>query len=52
MDNATVRAVNRLTKRWAAHAPAGDSGTVFTAAGVWPLLAVLADGSGGRPAPN
>ncbi|WP_405942878.1 serpin family protein [Streptomyces sp. NBC_00207] len=48
MRNSTVRAVNRLTTRWAAaQAPAGDTGTVFTAAGVWPLLALLADGSGG-----
>ncbi|MFE9629923.1 serpin family protein [Streptomyces sp. NPDC006463] len=49
MRNSTVRAVNRLTKRWAEHAdPAGGgSGTVFTAAGVWPLLALLADGSAG-----
>ncbi|MFG2981952.1 serpin family protein [Streptomyces sp. NPDC048258] len=46
MDNSTVRAVNRLTTRWAAQVPAGDAGTVFTAAGVWPLLALLADGSG------
>ncbi|WP_404953031.1 hypothetical protein [Streptomyces sp. 147326] len=48
MRNSTVRAVNHLTTRWAAaQAPAGDTGTVFTAAGVWPLLALLADGSGG-----
>ncbi|MFG2874898.1 serpin family protein [Streptomyces sp. NPDC048337] len=48
MRNPTVRAVNRLTKRWAAaQPPAGDTGTVFTAAGVWPLLALLADGAGG-----
>ncbi|MFD9411137.1 hypothetical protein ACFWBN_29495 [Streptomyces sp. NPDC059989] len=48
MRNSTVRAVNRLTKRWAAaQPPAGDTGTVFTAAGIWPLLALLADGSGG-----
>ncbi|THA86800.1 serpin family protein [Streptomyces sp. A0592] len=44
---ATVRAVNRLTTRWAAHAASGTGGTVFTAAGVWPLLALLADGAGG-----
>lgn len=48
MSNSTVRAVNRLTKRWAAaQPPAGTTDTVFTAAGVWPLLALLADGSGG-----
>ncbi|MFB7181569.1 serpin family protein [Streptomyces sp. NPDC056257] len=49
MRNSTVRAVNRLTTRWAAaaQAPAGDENTVFTAAGLWPLLALLADGSGG-----
>uniref|UniRef100_A0AAU2K2D1 Proteinase inhibitor I4 serpin n=1 Tax=Streptomyces sp. NBC_00049 TaxID=2903617 RepID=A0AAU2K2D1_9ACTN len=47
MRNSTVRAVNRLTSDWAAQAPAGENGTVFTAAGVWPLLALLADGAGG-----
>ncbi|MFD6967018.1 serpin family protein [Streptomyces sp. NPDC059949] len=47
MRNSTVRAVNRLTSRWAAQTPAGDTGTVFTAAGLWPLLALLADGSDG-----
>ncbi|MFB6823804.1 serpin family protein [Streptomyces virginiae] len=47
MNNGTVRAVNRLTTRWAAQAPAPDSGTVFAASGVWPLLALLADGAGG-----
>ncbi|WP_329095432.1 serpin family protein [Streptomyces sp. NBC_01439] len=49
MRNSTVRAVNRLTTRWAAAAqvPDGNTGTVFTAAGLWPLLALLADGSGG-----
>ncbi|MCX5248692.1 proteinase inhibitor I4 serpin [Streptomyces sp. NBC_00201] len=41
---AAVRAVNALTARWAA---AADRGTVFSAAGVWPLLAFLADGAGG-----
>ncbi|MGN5385552.1 serpin family protein [Streptomyces sp. JL7001] len=45
--NSTVRAVNRLTTRWAARAASGGGGTVFTAAGVWPLLALLADGSAG-----
>ncbi|MGW7526523.1 serpin family protein [Streptomyces sp. NPDC054783] len=39
-----VRAVNGLTKRWAATA---QDGTVFSAAGVWPLLALLADGAAG-----
>ncbi|MFD5142150.1 serpin family protein [Streptomyces sp. NPDC058401] len=51
MDNATVEAVNRLTARWAARwsAQSADAaeGTVFTAAGVWPLLALLADGADG-----
>ncbi|MFF4366895.1 serpin family protein [Streptomyces sp. NPDC001594] len=46
MRNSTVRAVNRLTARWA-EAHGGDAGTVFTAAGVWPLLAPLADGAAG-----
>ncbi|MDV9178964.1 proteinase inhibitor I4 serpin, partial [Streptomyces sp. W16] len=36
----TVDAVNRLTARWADTA---TGGTVFSAAGVWPLLAFLAD---------
>ncbi|MEU1276035.1 serpin family protein [Streptomyces sp. NPDC005799] len=40
----TVRAVNGLTARWAA---ASEKGTAFSAAGVWPLLAHLADGAGG-----
>ncbi len=48
MTNSTVRAANGLTRRWAAaRPPAGDTGTVLTAAGVWPLLALLADGAGG-----
>ncbi|MET8451784.1 serpin family protein [Streptomyces sp. NPDC005209] len=42
--SATVRAVNGLTARWAG--TTGD-GTVFSAAGVWPLLAFLADGAAG-----
>lgn len=50
----TVGAVNALTARWAAVA-AGDArsagsarnGTVFSAAGVWPLLAFLADAAAG-----
>jgi hypothetical protein len=36
--------VNGLTARWAG---AAQGGTVFSAAGVWPLLAHLADGAGG-----
>jgi serine protease inhibitor len=44
-SNATVRSVNALTARWAASVP--DQSTVLTAAGVWPLLALLADGSDG-----
>ncbi|GAA2649878.1 serpin family protein [Streptomyces vastus] len=40
----TVGAVNGLTARWA---EAATDGTVFSAAGVWPLLAFLADGAGG-----
>ncbi|MFD5410259.1 proteinase inhibitor I4 serpin, partial [Streptomyces nojiriensis] len=53
MRNSTVRAVNRLTARWAAaaHTPDGNTGTVFTAAGLWPLLALLAGGSGGPGPP-
>ncbi|MGW7818248.1 serpin family protein [Streptomyces puniciscabiei] len=39
-----VRAVNGLTARWAETA---RDGTVFAAAGVWPLLAFLADGAAG-----
>ncbi|MGW3146664.1 MULTISPECIES: serpin family protein [Streptomyces] len=44
VTDATVRAVNGLTARWAG---ASDKGTVFSAAGVWPLLAFLADGAAG-----
>ncbi|MFF2402884.1 hypothetical protein [Streptomyces goshikiensis] len=47
MDGAVVRAVGRLTTRWAARAVTGERGTVLTAAGVWPLLALLADGADG-----
>ncbi|MEU3296354.1 serpin family protein [Streptomyces longwoodensis] len=36
--------MNGLTARWAG---AAQGGTVFSAAGVWPLLAHLADGAGG-----
>ncbi|MFC9825190.1 serpin family protein [Streptomyces erythrochromogenes] len=41
----TVRAVNGLTARWA---DASEGGTAFSAAGVWPLLAHLADGAEGE----
>ncbi|WP_323137317.1 hypothetical protein [Streptomyces sp. NBC_01619] len=41
----SVRAVNRLTSRWAA--TAGPDDTVFSATGVWPLLALLADAADG-----
>ncbi|MCX4539707.1 serpin family protein [Streptomyces sp. NBC_01565] len=47
MDNTTVRAVNRLTARWAGRTVTGERDSVLTAAGVWPLLALLADGAGG-----
>ncbi|WP_078868207.1 serpin family protein [Streptomyces sp. NRRL F-5727] len=43
----TVRAVNRLTARWAAALPAGARGTVLSAAAVWPLLGLLAEGAAG-----
>jgi serine protease inhibitor len=41
---ATIRAVNGLTARWAT---AVEGNSVFSAAGVWPLLALLADGAAG-----
>ncbi|MDT0614564.1 serpin family protein [Streptomyces lancefieldiae] len=44
VTGATVRAVNGLTARWAATT---SGGTVFSAVGVWPLLALLADGAAG-----
>ncbi|MEU9447770.1 serpin family protein [Streptomyces sp. NPDC048277] len=44
VGKAAVRAVNTLTARWAA---VQESGTVFSAAGVWPLLGFLADGAEG-----
>lgn len=57
MRVSTVRAVNGLTARWAAALPdvppaalpthGPGSGTVFSASGVWPLLAFLADGAAG-----
>ncbi|GHE04430.1 serpin family protein [Streptomyces alanosinicus] len=40
----TVRRVNGLTARWAQALP---EGTVYSAPGVWPLLAFLADGAAG-----
>ncbi|KUO21798.1 serpin family protein [Streptomyces dysideae] len=40
----TIHAVNSLTARWAGTV---EDGTVFSAAGVWPLLAFLADGADG-----
>ncbi|MFJ4078872.1 serpin family protein [Streptomyces iakyrus] len=39
-----VRAANRLTARWASEVRAG---TVFSATGIWPPLALLADGAAG-----
>ncbi|MER5479305.1 serpin family protein [Streptomyces sp. NPDC002734] len=48
IDGRTVRAVNGLTARWAQEAPADGTGTAFSAVGVWPLLAFLADGADGR----
>ncbi|MFE1884810.1 serpin family protein [Streptomyces diastatochromogenes] len=45
VGNATVGAVNGLTARWAS--AAAPEGTAFSAAGVWPLLAFLADGAAG-----
>ncbi|MET9885494.1 serpin family protein [Streptomyces sp. NPDC006430] len=47
MTNTTVRAVNRLTMRWAEQAATGEEGTVVMATGVWPLLAFLAGGADG-----
>ncbi|RZU44271.1 serine protease inhibitor [Streptomyces sp. BK022] len=47
MSGAGIRAVNGLTARWA-RTVAADDGTVFSAAGVWPLLAFLADGAAGQ----
>lgn len=42
----TVRAVNGMTARWARET-VGEQGTVLTAAGVWPLLALLAGPAAG-----
>ncbi|MGW5424806.1 serpin family protein [Streptomyces sp. NPDC003943] len=47
MRVSTVRAVNRLTARWADALPSGGQDTVLSATGVWPLLAFLADGADG-----
>ena len=44
ITGATTHAVNGLTARWAG---VSSGGTVFSAAGVWPLLAFLADGARG-----
>lgn len=44
MSGEVVRAVNGLTRRWAQTA---RDGTVFSAPGLWPLLAFLADGATG-----
>ncbi|MFD9811894.1 serpin family protein [Streptomyces sp. NPDC059080] len=46
-DDTTVRAVNAMTARWA-RAAVGERGTVLAAAGVWPLLALLATPAAGR----
>ncbi|MFE1248285.1 serpin family protein [Streptomyces sp. NPDC058735] len=43
-ERAVIRAANGLTARWAAGV---SGGTVFSGAGVWPLLALLADGAAG-----
>ncbi|MFE5710706.1 serpin family protein [Streptomyces sp. NPDC056501] len=48
--SATIRAVNGMTARWAADGLAPEAlakGTAFSAVGVWPLLAFLADGASG-----
>ncbi|MFE0821733.1 serpin family protein [Streptomyces sp. NPDC058794] len=44
VTSTTVQAVNGLTARWAS---ATDGSTVLSAVGVWPLLALLADGAAG-----
>ncbi|MFB7292611.1 serpin family protein [Actinacidiphila glaucinigra] len=46
-DARTVRAVNALTVGWAGRALRQSKETVFSAAGVWPLLALLAAGADG-----
>ncbi|MFD8866596.1 serpin family protein [Streptomyces sp. NPDC059590] len=45
-DTTAVRAVNAMTANWAREA-VGERGTVLTAAGVWPALALLADAADG-----
>ncbi|MFM9447309.1 hypothetical protein [Streptomyces acidiscabies] len=45
----SVQAVNALTSRWAGAVDVSH-GTAFSAAGVWPLPAFLADGADGAPA--
>ncbi|MEU9111023.1 serpin family protein [Streptomyces sp. NPDC048483] len=42
----SVRAVNRLTARWA-RSQTGPDGSVFSATSLWPPLAFLADAAGG-----
>ncbi|MET8009802.1 serpin family protein [Streptomyces sp. NPDC005271] len=46
MDAKAVRGVNAMTAAWS-RAAVKDEGTVFAAAGVWPLLALLAGAAGG-----
>ncbi|MGW1997464.1 serpin family protein [Embleya sp. NPDC001921] len=45
VSHSTVEAINGLTARWAATLP--QDGTVLAAAGVWPLLGLLAAGAAG-----
>ncbi|CAM5685733.1 serpin family protein [Streptomyces hirsutus] len=45
VSHGTVKAINGLATRWAAALP--HDGTVLAAAGVWPLLGLLADGAAG-----
>ncbi|WP_119727690.1 serpin family protein [Thermomonospora amylolytica] len=42
-----IESVNALTVRWAAAACSGTESVVFSGAGVWPLLAFLAEGAAG-----
>ncbi|MET8182260.1 serpin family protein [Streptomyces sp. NPDC005336] len=46
IDATAVRAVNTMTARWV-RAAVADEGTVLAAAGVWPLLALLAGAADG-----
>ncbi|MFF7249758.1 serpin family protein [Embleya sp. NPDC008237] len=46
VGHGTVEAINGLTARWAA-ATRPEKGTVLAAAGVWPLLGLLASGAAG-----